>query len=719
MSTKKLVICEKPSQAQSFAAVFNAKKRQDGFFEGDNWLISWCYGHLVELASADAYGEQYKRWTYDTLPILPDVWKYKASDGKKKQLDILRSLMKRKDVDSIVCATDAGREGELIFRLVYEQCSCTKSVHRLWISSLEDAAVREGFKRLRPGADFDNLYKAALCRAKADYVVGINATRLFSCLYGITLNVGRVQSPTLALIVNREAAVNGFISEPFYTPEINCGEFTASGEKLKDASEAETIRSASDGQDAVVISVEKQRKAIAPPKLYDLTTLQREANRLFGFTAQQTLDYVQSIYEKKLCSYPRTDSRYLTSDMAAGLPKLVQNITAALPFAGNINPTINVSTVIKDAGVTDHHAIIPTVAIPNADLTSLPSGERDVLFMIAARLLCAVGEKHSYEAATAILECGGNHFTVKGRTVIQDGWKAIDGVFRATLKNKPEDDGGEDSTALPELTEGQIFTSVSAIVREGKTSPPKRYTEDTLLAAMETVGVEDFPDDAERKGLGTPATRAATIEKLIKTGFVERQKKNLVPTAKGVNLIALLPDDIKSPILTAEWEQKLKLIERGKLSDSEFMDGIAVLTQELVAAHSVPVAEYIALFSDVSCNVTSESTGQKQSGIIGECPRCNASVVVKSKGGSRMPDYYCSSRSCKFAMWKDNRFFEAKKKKLDKKTAVALLKEGRIFFSDLHSEKTGKTYAATILLEDTGNKVNFRLEFGNSIKSNN
>ena len=715
MSTHKLVICEKPSQAQSFAAVLNAKKRQDGFFEGNGWLISWCYGHLVELASADAYGEQYKRWTYDALPILPDAWKYKASEGKKKQLDILRSLMKRKDVDSIVCATDAGREGELIFRLVYEQCSCTKSVHRLWISSLEDAAVREGFEQLRPGADFDNLYKAALCRAKADYVVGINATRLFSCLYGITLNVGRVQSPTLALIVNREAAVNDFISEPFYTPEINCGEFTASGEKLKDASEAEAIRSASDGQDAVVISIEKQHKTIAPPKLYDLTTLQREANRHFGFTAQQTLDYVQSLYEKKLCSYPRTDSRYLTSDMAIGLPELVRDVAAALPFASDIKPTINTSAVIKNAGVTDHHAIIPTVAMPCEDLSSLPSGERDVLFMIATRLLCAVGEKHSYETASAILECGGNHFTVKGRTVIQDGWKAIDGVFRATLKKKPEEEGSEDFPSLPELTEGQTFSSVSASVKEGKTSPPKRYTEDTLLAAMETAGAEDFPDDSERKGLGTPATRAATIEKLIKTGFVERQKKNLVPMAKGINLIALLPDDIKSPMLTAEWEQKLKLIEQGKLSDSAFMDGIAALTQELVESHSVPVSEYVALFNATSAE---NNTVTKRDGIIGDCPRCGSSVLTKSKGNGRMPDYYCSSRSCKFAMWKDNRFFEAKKKKLDKKTAAALLKEGRIFFSDLYSEKNDKTYAATILLEDTGDKVNFKLEFGNEKQIN-
>ena len=320
MPALKLVVCEKPSQAQSFAAVLNAKKRRDGFFEGDNWLISWCYGHLVELAPADVYGEQYKRWAYDTLPILPDAWQYRVSADKKKQFDVLRSLMKRADVKSVVCATDAGREGELIFRLVYEQAKCTKPVQRLWISSLEDAAVRKGFDSLRPGADFDNLYRAALCRSKADYLVGINATRLFSCLYGVTLNVGRVQSPTLALIVNREAAINSFVSEPFYTPEIDCGDITASGDRVTDTAEAEAICNKTDGKEAVVVSVEKQKKTIAPPKLYDLTTLQRDANRLLGFTAQQTLDYTQALYEKKLCSYPRTDSRYLTSDMAKGLP---------------------------------------------------------------------------------------------------------------------------------------------------------------------------------------------------------------------------------------------------------------------------------------------------------------------------------------------------------------------------------------------------------------
>ena len=714
----RLVICEKPSQAGAYAAVLNAKKRRDGFFEGENWLVSWCYGHLVELAPADAYGEQYKRWAYETLPFLPDTsgdaWQYKVSADKKKQFDVLRSLMKRADVQFVVCATDAGREGELIFRLVYEQARCTKPIQRLWISSLEDEAVRKGFASLLPGSEFDNLYRAALCRAKADYLVGINATRLFSCLYGATLNVGRVQSPTLALIVMREAAVRHFVSEPFYIPQIDCGGFVAVGEKVTDLAVAEAIRSAVVGQDAVVVSVDKQKKKSAPPKLYDLTTLQRDANRLLGFTAQQTLDYVQSLYEKKLCSYPRTDSRYLTSDMAKGLPALVKAIVDVLPFfdtgdnlgkagggksdginSGRKNkPSVSPMFVVKDSAVTDHHAIIPTAAMSKADLSSLPSGERDVLFMIATRLLCAVGMRHSYEAVTVVLGCAGHSFTAKGKTVLVDGWKAIDSAFRSSLKSATAtaDDSSDDSedpqdaegnVSLPSLTKDQRFTSVSATVKEGKTTPPARYNDASLLAAMETAGACDFPDDAERKGLGTPATRAATIEKLIKTGFVTRQKKSLVPTVKGIQLIAVLPKDIKSPLLTADWEQKLKQIERGELSESAFMDGISALINGLVTAHSAPIAEYAALFANAPGPDGKRSAGQSHGDAIGSCPRCKSPVVMKAKTPTKpnsLPDYYCTSQVCKFALWADNRFFTAKKKKLDKKTVATLLTEGRVSF---------------------------------------
>ena len=695
-----LVICEKPSQAGAYSAVLGAMKHQNGYLEGNDWIVSWCFGHLVELAAPGAYGEQYKRWSRDTLPILPDVWKYEASKDKAKQLSVLRSLMNRADVDSIVCATDAGREGQLIFQLVYNQCKCKKPVQRLWISSMEDSAVRDGFAKLRPGADYDNLCRAALCRSQADWLVGINATRLFSCLYrGSTLNVGRVQTPTLAMIVCREEAVSGFVSEPFYTLEIDCGSFAASGEKQKDAEAAEAVRAAADGRDAVVLSVEKVKKTAAPPKLYDLTTLQREANRLFGFTAQQTLDYTQSLYEKKLCSYPRTDSRYLSGDMRGTAESIIAWIQNDMKRKDGADFSPDVGRLINDKAVTDHHAIIPTLEMTKADLTSLPSGECDILNLIACRLLCAAAPVHVYETAAAVLECGGHKFTAKGKTIITDGWKAIDDAFKASLKNKPESD--EEVTSLPELTEGQVFPSVTASVKEGKTSPPRRYTEDTLLSAMETAGAEDMPDDAERKGLGTPATRAAIIEKLIKSGFVERSKKNLTPTQKGVNLIKILPDTVKSPLLTAEWEQKLKLVERGELSDAAFMDGIAAMTRKLVADHAAPVEEYIALFAipDAGDGVT------KRDAIVGPCPRCGSGVADRPKG------FFCSSRACRFVLWKDNRFFEAKKKKLDKKTAAALLKEGRVFFSDLYSKKTGKTYAAAVLLEDTGDRTNYKLDF--------
>ena len=697
----KLVICEKPSQAKAYATVLNANKRQDGFFESESWIVSWCFGHLVELAPPEAYGDQYKRWSLDTLPILPEVWQYTASKDKTKQLSILRELMNRNDVDSIVCATDAGREGQLIFKLVFDHCKCKKPVERLWISSMEDSAVKAGFASLRPDTDYDNLYRAALCRAKADYTVGLNATRLFSCLYkGPTLSVGRVQTPTLAMIVARENAIAAFAPEPFYTPEIICGDhgkldiFAASGECQKDLESAEAVRAAADGQDAAVLSVEKERKTAAPPKLYDLTTLQREANRLFSFTAQQTLDYTQSLYEKKLCSYPRTDSRYLTGDMRGTADAVIELIQKDMGYTDGADFTPDINRLINEKEVTDHHAIIPTIEISKTDLGALPSGECDILNLIACRLLCAAAPVHIFETTAAVLGCGGNKFTAKGKTVITEGWKAIDLAYKASLKNKPEAE--EEETKLPDLAEGQVFPSVTASIREGKTSPPRRYTEDTLLSAMETAGAEEMPDDAERKGLGTPATRASTIEKLVKSGYIQRQKKNLVPLELGINLIAVLPESVKSPLLTADWENRLQMVEKGELSDDDFMDGIAAMIRKLVEDHREPIPEYAALFAPAPIPAADS---------VGPCPRCGNGIVEKMKG------FFCSGRDCSFALWKDNRFFAAKKKKLTKATASALLTGERVFFSDLYSEKTGKTYAAAILLEDDGKQTSYKLDF--------
>ncbi len=688
-----LIICEKPSQARTYAAVLGAKMNRSGYLEGDGYLVSWCYGHLVELAPPAAYDEKYRRWSRADLPILPQTWKYTASPDKKKQLDTLRTLMRRADVDTVVNACDSGREGENIFRLVYEYCGCNKPVKRLWISSMEDAAIRAGFDSLRPGAEYDNLYHAAQCRAHADWLVGMNATRLFSCLYGATLNVGRVQSPTLAMLAGREAAVLAFVPEPFYTPVIDAGTFIASGERLKTPEDAEVVRADCDGRDATVLSVEKKEKREAGPKLYDLTSLQRDANRLLGYTAQQTLDLAQTLYEKKLITYPRTDSRYLTGDMADSLTALVTAAAKRLP--GALPPvSVNAGAVVNNAKVSDHHAIIPTMSGAETDTAVLPTAERNILALVSLRLVCAVGEAHRYEAVTAVLECGGNRFTAKGRTVLHDGWKTYDAAFRASLKEKPEPDSEEDDGALPDLSERQTFSAVAASVREGKTSPPKRFTEDTLLAAMESAGADDMPDDAERKGLGTPATRAGVIEKLIKSGALERRKKLLVPTEKGTNLIAVLPEELTSPLLTAEWEHKLLEIQRGQLADTAFMDGIAALTKGLVAAHTAPDPAFASLFA-----------APPKGAVVGRCPRCGEAVTESAKG------FFCSSRACRFALWKDSKFWSAKGKKLDKKTAAALLSEGRVFFSDLKSAKTGKTYAAAVVLEDDGQRVNYKLDF--------
>ena len=577
----KLVIAEKPSVAMSLAAVLGANEKKDGYLEGGGYLVSWCVGHLLELAQPEAYGEQYARWRYGDLPILPEEWKYEVPKDKKKQLDLLCRLMKDKRVDSVVCATDAGREGELIFRLVYEHAGCKKPMERLWISSMEDAAIRDGFEHLRPGSDYDKLYDAAVCRAGADWLIGINATRLFSVLYGVTLNVGRVMSPTLALLVQREADIQAFTSKPFYVPEITCGGFTASGEKLSGKNEVEKIRMDCDGQAASVRSVEKQVKTVQPPRLYDLTTLQRECNRIYGYTAQQTLDYVQSLYEKKLATYPRTDSQYLTEDMQATAASLVLWLREHMPFGKGCAGEPDIGRVTDGSKVTDHHAIIPTVEIARMDLSD-PFRGADVLTLIAARLLSATAQAHRFEAVTAVLDCRGHSFTAKGKTILQAGWKEVERLYRMGLKeSKPEDDENTD-IPLPMLQEGQIFETASASVREGKTSPPKHYTEDSLLAAMETAGAGDMPEDAERKGLGTPATRAATLEKLVSAGFVQRKKKQLIPTEKGTNLILVLPDNIKSPTLTAEWESMLKQVERGELAADSFMGQIADMSRTLV-----------------------------------------------------------------------------------------------------------------------------------------
>ncbi|MGL6200431.1 MAG: DNA topoisomerase 3 [Lachnospiraceae bacterium] len=694
MSTShSLVIAEKPSVAQSIAAVIGATEKKDGYLQGNGYLVSWCYGHLVELARADAYDEKFKKWRHGDLPIIPADWKYTATADKRRQLKILGDLMNMNGVSTIICATDAGREGELIFRLVYNFCYCTKRIQRLWISSMEESAIAQGFENLKDGTEYENLYQAALCRSKSDWLVGINATRLFSVLYNDTLNVGRVQSPTLAMLVSRSQDIKNFVKEPFYTVELDCGMFKSSSEKMKDKNLAQSIQTACNAKNATIKSVERQEKSAACPKLYDLTTLQREANRLFGYTAQQTLDYVQSLYEKKLATYPRTDSRYLTEDMADSLPGLIDAVAQKLPFGNTFAAPHNIKHTINNAKVSDHHAIIPTASMPNADIAALPTGEKNILYMLAVRLISATHDKHTYAETKIILECEGYEFAVKGKTVLDDGWKAVEKAFRSSLKEKTKD---KTETPLPEVDENQVLSNVKTQLREGFTSPPKDYTEDTILSAMETAGAQDMPEDAERKGLGTPATRAGIIEKLIKTGFVERQKRSLTPTQKGINLIGILPEEIKSPLLTAEWEEKLKLVERGELPADTFLDEITAMTTALIQNNGSPDPEKAQLFAD----------SRKERMTVGTCPRCGGAILEGKKG------FFCESKNCAFNLWKENKYFSSKKKMLTRRIATALLKEGRVFISDLYSEKTGRTYDAYILLDDTGGKyVNFKMEF--------
>ena len=579
-----LVIAEKPSVARSIAGVIGAKQKQDGYMEGNGYLVSWCIGHLVSLADAGAYNERFKKWSYDDLPILPQQWQYIIPAEKKKQFEILRFLMERPDVESLVCATDAGREGELIFRFVYQMAGCKKPFKRLWISSMEDAAIREGFQHLHPGADYDALYQSALCRAQADWLVGLNATRLFSILYHKTLTVGRVQTPTLKMLVDREDKISGFKKEKYHVVHIAAGGMEADSLRIFNPGEADSLKAACSGAQAVCVSVAREKKTEQPPRLYDLTTLQREANRLFGFTAKQTLDYAQQLYEKKCLTYPRTDSQYLTDDMQPTAESIVSGLWPLLPFAAELDISPQFGRVLNSKKVSDHHAIIPTMEFVQKGFDGLTEGEKKLLSLVCCKLLCAVAAPHVFEAVTATFTCAGNEFTSKGKTILTPGWKEIDRRFRACFK--ADADAPELARELPEITEGQTFDKVEASVTEHFTTPPKPYTEDTLLSAMERAGAEDMPEDAERQGLGTPATRASILEKLVQMGFVERKGKQLLPTKDGHNLACVLPDVMTSPQLTAEWETKLTAIAKGEADPEGFMAGIEEMTRSLISGYS-------------------------------------------------------------------------------------------------------------------------------------
>ena len=684
----KLVVAEKPSVAMSYAKVLGATSRKDGYLEGNDYLVSWCVGHLVELAPPNVYDAKYVKWSIADLPILPEKWQYLVSASTKKQFGILQKLMHRPDVDSIVNSCDSGREGELIFRLVYQQAGCKKPFSRLWLSSMEENAIREGFARLKPSTEYDALYNAALCRERADWMVGINASRLFSCLYGQPLAVGRVMTPVLAMTVVREAAIAAFVPQKFYTVELELTSgCTASSRRISEKDAAENLLAECRKEMISTIQkVTRKEKSENPPLLYDLTALQRDANRLLGFTAQQTLDYAQSLYEKRLITYPRTDSRFLTEDMAASLPGLVADTGGA--FAVEEPFPIHVQQVINGSKVNDHHALLPTKSMAKADLAALPAGERNILRLIAARLLCAVGEPHRYAETTLTTICAEEEFSAKGKVVLSDGWKAVERKMLGELLGKQKE-----PAVLPDVQEQSQCCVTGAELKEGQTSPPKSYTEDTLLSAMQAAGADSMPQGVERQGIGTPATRAATIEKLVQKGFLERKgskkTKVLLPTDKGKALITVMPEEIQSPEMTADWETKLLRIERGEMEPNEFMTEIKEMISSLVT----------------TTEARKGANALMKNKVIGVCPNCGKSVVEREKG------WFCENRECRFVLWKDNAFFKRLGKRLDAHVADKLLRDGRVRLKDCKSAK-GKTYNATVLLScEADGRSKFSLEF--------
>ena len=682
-----LVVTEKPSVAQSIAAVIGATQRKDGYLEGNGYLVSWCIGHLVELAAPSAYGS-YEKWRKEDLPILPDKWQYQISSRTKEQFEVLRSLMLRPDVDRLICATDAGREGELIFRLTYHQSGCSKPFDRLWISSMEDSAIREGFQNLKPSAQYDSLYDTALCRERADWLIGINATRLFSCLYGQPLSIGRVMTPTLGMTVQREAAIAAFVSEPFYTVLLCVNGMEMESKRFPDRDSTASLLEACKKEEYVLIqSIEQKERTEKAPALYDLTTLQRDANRILGFTAQQTLDYTQSLYEKKLVTYPRTDSRYLTEDAAPVLEQLVPAVTALFHVSGEV--VLNGEQVINSKKVSDHHAIIPTKSVSSVNLEILSKGEQEILRLISIRLLAAVGEPYRFIETTVTAECAGEVFTSKGKVVVSEGWKGIVNQFFPE-KTTPE-------RTIPDTVTDAVVPVTSAQIKEGKTTPPKHFTEDLLLQAMETACADEFPEDAERKGIGTPATRAATIEKLVQKGYLERKgkgkMKHLIPTQIGQALITVAPEQIQSPSMTADWEEKLSQIEHGQYTPEQFMAEIIHMITDLVNTYEI---------------VEGAEALMRRNQIIGICPHCGSEVVAREKG------WMCRNRECRFVLWKNSAYFKKIGKPMTEHMAARLIREKRLRLKDCQSQRTGRVFTADVLMriEEDGSPT-FTMTFPN------
>ena len=638
-------------------------------------MVSWCLGHLAEYAAPEHYDERYENWRFEDLPILPVEWKLLVHNTKKPQFNVLRKLLRSKKFDYVVNACDAGREGEAIFRRVYALAGSKLPIKRLWISSMEDAAIQQGFENLKDGVAYDNLFAASECRAKADWLIGMNGTRAFTKKYGRKQTIGRVQTPTLAMLAERQAKIQNFVKEPYYKVELSGAGVVAVSEQMAQEQDADTVQAACDGQCAVVGSIERKRVEKKPPKLYDLTTLQREANRYYGLTASQTLQALQELYEEKLVTYPRTDSQFVTEDMR----KTVESLVLALDGAA-----ADVSSVIDNSKVTDHHAILPTMQGAKCDKEKLSETKQKILSLIIWKLVQAVQPPFIYEDVLVTVCCQGQNFTAKYKNVLQPGYTAKPVPLVEPEKNK-------DASLPNDLEQGMVLPVVRAEKKQGFTSPPKVYTEDTLLSAMETAGNKEFEKDTEKKGLGTPATRAAILEKLVSSGYVQRKGKQMIPTEDGVAAIQNIPDYLKSASMTAEWENDLLRMERGEIQPHDFMQGIHGLIDKMLAdLRQIPTVAAAPYHNKIS---------------VGNCPVCG-NPVHESKLG-----FFCADRSCKFALWKESRYLANMRKTLDKKMAVDLLKKGRTHVKDFYSMKKDKTFAADLVMRVEDGRAQYSLEF--------
>ena len=691
--SKFLVIAEKPSVAQSYAKNLSAYKREDGYLEGESCIVSWCLGHLAEYAQPEEYDPKYEKWQFDDLPILPEAWKLKVSKDKKKQFEVIKTLMNRSDVEYLVNGCDAGREGELIFQRVYVLAGCRKPVKRLWISSMEDAAIQKGFQTMKSEEEYKNLCMAAVCRAQADWLIGMNGTRAYTTRYFKRLVVGRVQTPTLAMLAERQERIEHFQKEAFYKVALTDGKLTVVSENIANEEAAELLAALCNGSTAVVTQMKKERKKSFPPKLYDLTSLQREANRYFGYTAKRTLDMLQELYEEKLVTYPRTDSQFVTEDMKDSVEELVEKMPVLLSFVDYGQLGHGIKRVINNAKVSDHHAILPTKEVVEKGIADLPADKKNLMMLICQQLVQATGEEYLYEQTDITVKCQEHDFKARGKIPVQMGFKEVEKAFKQLcVKAEPVEEKEKETSIPAGYEEGMRLFSVKAEKTTHYTSPPKPFNEDTLLAAMETAGNKEFDSETEKKGLGTPATRASIIEKLVSSGYAQRKGKQILPSTEGKELVKVMPEYLKSAVMTAEWENQLLMMEKGQITDTQFMGEITSLVGKIL---------------EVCREIPEEERRRFQTAreVIGKCPVCGCDVFEGKQ------NFYCSNRQCDFALWKENRFLGIMEKNLDKKMARELLDKACTHVKGLYSKKKDMKFDADLLLTLEDGKPRFHLEF--------